>query len=222
MSWDHLVELRSIEWPIGNKQIGKLNVLRVLWYYCELADGESGQAWPSQAAVAEATNLHLRSVQNAQKVLIEQNYLLFVKAHRKNHSGTTYRVLPDFLPESAARQQVQREERAGRASHGQKDGALHGPEHGGSHGDVPCTTEQQINRNNYELIPQSPTVSRNAPAIAMAVANAIKSKSEEVRLLTKDEADHLFDLMVENLNLRTTGCESEEEINALALSLLNG
>ena len=37
----------------------------------------------------------------------------------------------------------------------------------------------------------------------MAVANAIKSKSEEVRLLTKDEADHLFDLMVENLNLRT-------------------
>ena len=48
----------------------------------------------------------------------------------------------------------------------------------------------------------------------MAAVNAIKSKSEEVRLLTKDEADHLFDLMVENLNLRTTGFESEEELNA--------
>ena len=219
MSWEHLVAVRSLDWPTGNKQVGRLKVLRVLLYYCELAADDSGEAWPSQAAVADATGLHLRDVQNAQKVLLEQDFLLFVKPYRIHHSGTTYQVLPNFLPNQSLKKGDPRKELM-LEIHGETDGALHGHEHGGSHGDVPCTTEQQINRDNYEVIPQSPTVARNAPAIAMAVANAIKSKSEEVRLLTKDEADHLFDLMVENLNLRTTGFESEEELNALALLLL--
>ena len=219
MSWEHLVAVRSLDWPTGNKQVGRLKVLRVLLYYCELAADDSGEAWPSQAAVADATGLHLRDVQNAQKVLLEQDFLLFVKPYRIHHSGTTYQVLPNFLPNQSLKKGDPRKELM-LEIHGETDGALDGTGDGGPHGDVPGTTELQINKSNYESSLVISEASSHAPAIALAVARALKSRRSEVNELTEDEADHLFDLMVENINLRTSGNESERELNALAYSLL--
>ena len=93
MSWSHLCgTLRARPWPKGTRSTGAEKVIRVLWYYAELADETSGEAYPSQMTVAEELGLHLRDVQNAQKALVDQGFLKKVREPRLGERGTTYRL----------------------------------------------------------------------------------------------------------------------------------
>ena len=93
MSWSHVCgTLRSQPWPKGTRSTGAEKVIRVLWYYAELADETSGEAYPSQMTVAEELGIHLRDVQNAQKALVEQGFLKKIREPKRGERGTTYRL----------------------------------------------------------------------------------------------------------------------------------
>ena len=93
MSWSHVCgTLRSQPWPKGTRSTGAEKVIRVLWYYAELADETSGEAYPSQMTIAEELGLYVRDVQNAQKALVEQGFLKKVREPKLGERGTTYRL----------------------------------------------------------------------------------------------------------------------------------
>ena len=93
MSWAHVCgTLRARPWPKGTRSTGTEKVIRVLWYYAELADETSGEAYPSQLTVAEELGIHLRDVQNAQKALVEQGFLKRIREPKLGERGTTYRL----------------------------------------------------------------------------------------------------------------------------------
>lgn len=93
MSWSHVCgTLRSQLWPKGTRSTGAEKVIRVLWYYAELADETSGEAYPSQMTVAAELGLHIRDVQNAQKALVEQGFLKKIREPKLGERGTTYRL----------------------------------------------------------------------------------------------------------------------------------
>jgi len=93
MSWSHVCgTLRSQPWPKGTRSTGAEKVIRVLWYYAELADETSGEAYPSQMTVAEELGIYLRDVQNAQKALVEQGFLKKIREPKLGERGTTYRL----------------------------------------------------------------------------------------------------------------------------------
>ena len=93
MSWSHVCgTLRSKPWPKGTRSTGAEKIIRVLWYYAELADETSGEAYPSQMTIAEELGLHVRDVQNAQKALVEQGFLKKVREPKLGERGTTYRL----------------------------------------------------------------------------------------------------------------------------------
>lgn len=93
MSWSHVCgTLRAQPWPKGTRSTGAEKVIRVLWYYAELADETSGEAYPSQMTVAEELGIHLRDVQNAQKALVEQGFLKKIREPKLGERGATYRL----------------------------------------------------------------------------------------------------------------------------------